>query len=106
MNPSSTPPVVIPSVPLAQNRRSGNRHKLNIPATLVGGADAVLPIEIIVTEISVGGVGFRCTKQLTPDAVYHLTSFDTLIPPGMRVRVLSQQLASQGEYKIGAQTVA
>jgi hypothetical protein len=104
MNPLPTPAVVKPSIPLAQNRRRGNRHKLHIPATLIG-ADASTPIDVTVTEISVGGVGLRSKQQLTLEATYQLSSFDSLLPPGMRVRVISQQPSSHGEYKIGAQTI-
>jgi hypothetical protein len=105
MNPVSQPSTVKPSRPLAQNRRRGNRHQLQIPATLIPDGDAAVQIAVTITEISVGGVAFRAKTSLPLDGVYQLSSFDTLITPGMRIRIVSQQATSHGEFKVGAQTL-
>jgi len=105
MNPAQTHPAVKPSRPLAQNRRQANRHQLHIPATLLGDGETAKPIDVVVTEISISGVGLRAKESLALDSVFQLTSFDTLVPPGMRVRIVSQQAGTNGEFKIGAKTV-
>ena len=50
-----------------------------------------MPISVTVTELAVGGVGIRAKHDLKLEAVYHLNSFDTLIPPGMRVHIVSKR---------------
>jgi hypothetical protein len=105
MNPVPQPPAVKPSRPLAQNRRRGNRHQLQIPATLIAEGTNAPPIEVTVTEMSVGGVTIRSKSSLPIDGVYQLSSFDTLIPPATRIRIVTQQSGSHGEFKIGAQTL-
>ena len=105
MNPVPTPPIVKPSRPLEHNRRQSNRHLLQIPATLLSDGEGNRQIAVIVTEISIGGVGLRSKESVSLDRVYQVTSFDTLVPPGMRVRIVSIQPADQGEFKIGAKTI-
>jgi hypothetical protein len=105
MNPATRPSVVKPPRPLDQNRRRGNRHLLNIPANLLPDGESPIAIEVIITEISIAGVGLQCKQSLPLDRVYQLTSFDTLVPPGMRVKIVSQQPAANGEFKVGAQTI-
>jgi hypothetical protein len=85
------------------NRRRGNRHRLSIPATLVVPGES--PVAVTVTELSVGGVGIQAKSGLKLDAVYSLNSFDTLIPPGMNVKIVSQRPAADGGFEIGAKAV-
>jgi hypothetical protein len=101
--PHST--IVKPSRPLAQNRRRGNRLPLQIPATLQAEGNPSAPIAVTVTEISVGGLGLQSSQSLPLGGIYQLSSFDTLLPPGMRLRLVSQQPLPEGQFKIGAQTV-
>jgi hypothetical protein len=105
MNSVPNPQVVKPSLPLSANRRRGNRHRLHIPATLLNEGDSAVQIPVTITELSIGGVALRCKESLPLDRVYQLSSFDTLVPPGMRIRVVSQQPGAAGEFKIGAQTI-
>jgi hypothetical protein len=105
MNPVPHPPVVKPSRPLEQNRRRGNRHQLHIPGTLLPEGDLATHIAVLITEISIAGVGLRAKQSLPLDGIYQLTSFDTLVPPGMRVKIVSQQPGANGEFGIGAQTI-
>jgi hypothetical protein len=105
MIPPSNLPVTKPARPLTENRRSGNRHRLGIPATLLPAGDAPSPISVTVTEISIGGVGIRAGHELKLENVYHLNSFDTLIPPGMKVHIVSQRLLPDGSYEVGAKAI-
>jgi hypothetical protein len=105
MNPVSQPPTVKPTRPLSQNRRRGNRHRLQIPATLIAEGSNAVPIEVTVTEMSVGGMAIRSKSSLVLNADYQLSSFDTLIPPGTKIRIVTQQTTSHGEFKIGAQSL-
>ena len=106
MNPAPTSPAKKTARPLTENRRRANRHRLNIPATLVADGEHPAPIEITVTEMSIGGVGFQAKVELKTDGTYHLNSFDTLIPPGMKVHVVSQRkLPDNGGFEIGAKVI-
>jgi hypothetical protein len=105
MNPASTPPAKKTARPLTENRRRANRHRLSIPATLVAEGEHPTPIEVTITEMSIGGVGFTAKAELKQDAAYHLNSFDTLIPPGMKLRIVSQRKLPAGGFEIGAKVL-
>ncbi len=90
------------SSPIAQNRRRGNRHRLSIPATLIHVGEP--PIRVTVIEISVGGIGLQSETELVLERRYQLESFDTLIPPGMKVRVVSQRQTGEGSFEVGAES--
>jgi hypothetical protein len=90
--------------PLSQNRRRGRRHLLDIPATLVGGNHPQeLAVKII--ELSVHGIGIQANKSLTPGEIYQVRAFDTLVPAGMRVRIVSTRTSTDGEFIIGGEVV-
>jgi hypothetical protein len=91
--------------PLAQNRRRGNRHRLHIPATLLIEGENPTEIPVTVTEMSVGGIGFRSRQPLVVDATYRVSSFDTLIPQGMRASIVAHRQLPDGEFEIGAKTI-
>jgi hypothetical protein len=76
---------------LAQNRRRGRRHRLNVPALLVAEADSVRQVSVEITELSVGGVGIRSAEALEVGAIFSVRAFDTLLPPGTRVRIVSSR---------------
>jgi hypothetical protein len=108
MIPAENPPAAAatqPSRPLAQNRRQGIRHRLHIPATLMGDGENPAPIPVTVTELSIGGVGIHAEHELKLDGIYHLNSFDTLITPGTRVRIISQRELPAGKFEIGAKAL-
>jgi hypothetical protein len=94
-------PTLKPS--FAINRRRGNRHQLTVPATLLAVNEK--PISVTITELSVGGVGIDSKIELKIDTVYQLDSFDTLIPPGMKVRIVSQRKSPENGFEIGAQAL-
>ena len=88
----------------AADRRRGNRHRLAVPATLVadgGGPD----VPAVVVAYSVNGVGLRVGQPLAVGSTYAVRSFDTLIPPGMTVRVKSQRVTPAGDHEVGAEVV-
>jgi hypothetical protein len=105
MEPVPTEKTASTSRPLAQNRRRGNRHALHIPATLVRDGHPAEPLAVTIVEISVAGVGLRVKQSLTLGDICTLSSYDTLVPPGMTVRIVSQQPVGHGEFRVGAQTV-
>ncbi len=105
--PMTTPPRVRTA---STDRRSGNRHRLDVPATLAlhadGGPNAgATPVAAVVTAFSVNGVGLRVAQALAVGDVYTLSTFDSLIPPGLRVRVRSQRHTPAGDHEIGAEVV-
>src|SRR5206468_10960834 len=93
--------------PLAENRRRGRRHRLEIPASLVrsGAPSELPPVPVQVTELSVAGVGLRSPSPLEIGVVYEVRAFDTLVPTGMRVRILSVRPATGGGFHIGAESM-
>jgi hypothetical protein len=105
MSMAPIPPAAKPALPLEQNRRRGNRHRLHIHATLILDGYTPTSLEVTVTEMSVGGVGFRVKQSLNLQAEGQLTSFDTLIPPGMRVHIISQRQLPSGEFEVGAKVL-
>ena len=84
--PRPRPAVVVESA----DRRRGDRHRLDIPATLTptaGGPD----VPAVVVAYSVNGVGLRVGQSLDVGATFAVSSYDTLIPPGLTVRVKSHR---------------
>ncbi len=59
----------------------------------------------MVTAFSVNGVGLRVAQPLTAGDVYAVSTFDTLIPPGLRVRVRSHRVTPAGDHEVGAEVV-
>ena len=88
------------SHPMATNRRKGRRHRLSVPATLTpeGGGE---PLHVRVIELSVGGLGMASIKLAEVGKVYAVTAFDSLLPPGLRVRTVSQRAVDNGHF-VGA----
>jgi hypothetical protein len=90
--------------PLSQNRRRGRRHLLDIPATLVGGvAPEELAVNII--ELSKHGIGIQANKPLTSGEIYQVRAFDSLVPAGMHVKIISSRSSTDGEFIIGGEVV-
>ncbi len=87
----------------ATDRRSGNRHRLDVPATLMADGPDARPLPAVVTAFSVNGVGLRVAQPLNVGDVYTLSTFDTLIPPGLKVRVRSQRHTPAGDHEVGAE---
>jgi hypothetical protein len=94
---------------LAENRRRGRRHRLDIPADLIPTTDvgAAAAVVVRITELSVGGVGLRSQELLEIGAIYEVRSFDTLVPVDTRIRIISQRPAgdSPEQFDIGAQVI-
>ncbi len=89
---------------LAENRRKGRRHRLDVSATLsTDGSPSTIDIKI--TEISVGGVGFSSHAPLQIGHTYHLRAFDSLVQEGMQVRIVSIREAERGGFDAGAVVV-
>ena len=88
------------SHPTAHNRRKGRRHRLNVPATLTpeGGGE---PLHVRVVELSVGGLGMSAVVMTEVGKIYVVTAFDSLLPPGLRVRTVSQRTVNNGHF-VGA----
>jgi hypothetical protein len=103
MKPAAHPNVK-PAPTVAQNRRRGNRHRLNISATLRLEEESATDIPVVVTELSVGGFGFRCPQLLRAHATYRISSFDTLIPQGTLAKIVSQRQLPGGDFEVGATT--
>ncbi len=92
--------------PTAADRRRGDRHRLDVPATLTPDGAAGGPhLPAVVTAFSVNGVGLRVARPLGVGDVYAVSSFDTLLPPGLRVRVRSQRHTAAGDHEVGAEVV-
>ncbi len=90
--------------PTAKNRRRSRRHKLDVPATLVSSSNNIQPISIRITHLSVGGVGLQSHQELPLGEIYLLRAFDSLLPPGTRLRIASCRKNPFG-FEIGAETV-
>jgi hypothetical protein len=105
MKPPSDLPVSTPARTVNENRRRGNRHRLHIPATLVAEGGHPTPIAVTITELAIGGVGIRAKHDLKVDGIYHLNSFDTLIPPGMRVHIVSKRKLPDETFDVGAKAI-
>ena len=106
MNSATNPPAKKMQRSISENRRRGNRHRLDIPATLVLIGNDPVPIEVTVFELAVSGLGLRCKQELVAEGTYQLSSFDTLIPPNMRVHIVSQRKLNDGTMEVGAKAIA
>ncbi len=62
------------------------------------------PVEIpvVVTEISVGGLGLRAKQPLGINITYRISSFDTLIPGGTKATIISQRQLDANTFEVGA----
>jgi len=105
--PACPPPPPRPPRPTtaSTDRRRGNRHRLDVPATLLGGGADPRPVPTVVTAYSVNGVGLRVAQPLAVGDEYALSSFDTLIPPGLRIRIRSHRVTPAGDHEVGAEVV-
>jgi len=100
-----TPPKVPGPTPVrAADRRRGNRHRLDVRATLTA-ADGGVEQPAVVTAFSVNGVGLRVGRPLEVGSVHAVRSFDTLLPPGLNVRVRSLRITPAGDHEVGAEVV-
>ena len=94
-----------------ENRRKAGRHSLDLPATLSvenapPGVAASPDMLIKIVQMSVGGVGLLADRALDLGTVYRVAAFDSLVPAGMRVRVVSVRPAEvPATYVIGAEIV-
>jgi hypothetical protein len=92
------------------DRRRGNRHRLNLPATItvepapLKKADPT-PIAVTVTHFSVNGVAFRTGAPVVVGTVYVVACFDTLLPNNLRVRVVTQRELPGGGFEVGSEVV-
>ena len=95
-----------PTTPIP-NRRRGRRHRLDIPASLAPvDSDPSRPgISVRIAELSVAGVGLRADQPLELGQVYEVRAFDTLVPTGMRIKVISHRPAADGGFEIGAESL-
>lgn len=82
------------------NRRRGRRHRLHVPATFTpeNGGTAV---HGCVVELSVGGLGMTTHDIAEIGSVFVVSAYDTLLPPGLRVKVVSHRATSHG-HVVGA----
>jgi hypothetical protein len=91
------------------NRRRGGRHPLSIPATLSAQTPADPPVPdllVKIVQMSVGGVGLLADRTLELGAIYVVTAFDSLVPAGMQVRVVSVRAGEMpATFVIGAEVV-
>ena len=87
------------------DRRRGDRHRLDVPAQLLAESAGARSVPAVVTAFSVNGVGLRVAQPLSVGDVYGLSTFDTLIPPGLRVRVRTQRHTPAGDHEVGAEVV-
>ena len=99
--PRPRPAVVVESA----DRRRGDRHRLDIPATLTPTAGGGPDVPAVVVAYSVNGVGLRVGQSLDVGATFAVSSYDTLIPPGLTVRVKSYRAHPEGDHEIGAEVV-
>jgi hypothetical protein len=90
---------------LSQNRRRGRRHPLDILATLTGGPTGTTERTVKIVEFSKHGLGMRATQPFTPGEIYAVHAFDTLVPPGMRVRIVSNRSLQNEGFIIGSEVV-
>ena len=98
-------PTIAPVRVLKDNRRRSSRHALKIPATVVNETDVSQSIHVEINELSVAGVGLQSANELITGATYQLQAFDSLIPVGMRVRIVSCRAEDRGGFDIGAEVV-
>jgi hypothetical protein len=89
---------------LAQNRRRGRRHRLDIPATLIGEQSKISHF-IKIIEFSNHGLGLQAGTSLTSGEIYQVLAFDTLVAPGMRIRIVSSRALPTGGFAIGGEVV-
>jgi hypothetical protein len=93
-----------PATPLSKNRRQGNRHRLDVSATLTNEGPNPTEVPVVLTEMSVGGMAFRSRQSLPVGATYLVSSFDTLIPHGTRATLVARRRLPDGDFEIGAKT--
>jgi len=112
MDTPTCTPLQSPARSASTDRRRGDRHRLDVPATLaLVGADGLVadpqgrPLPAVVIAFSVNGVGLRVAQPLAVGDVYAVSTFDSLIPPGLRVRIRSQRITPAGDHEVGAEVV-
>jgi PilZ domain len=87
---------------LSNNRRRGLRHRLDVPAVLVSDAGQ---FSVHFTELSVAGAGLKSSVALQVGDVYEVRAFDSLLPLGTRVKIVSRRDGNAGGFQIGAEVL-
>jgi hypothetical protein len=109
MEPATKPSTITAAkTPAARDRRQGNRHRLDLPATIVAeqASDvAATPVAVTVTHFSVNGLAFRTAVPVVVGAVYLVSCFDTLLPNNLRVRVVTRRDLPGGSFEVGTEVV-
>lgn len=77
---------------------------MEITASLLLDGTPPRQIQVIITDLSVAGVGMRCDEPLTPGDAGEVRAFDSLVPVGMRVKVVSHRPTTKG-FEIGAEVL-
>ena len=97
---------MIMSAQSKQNRRRGKRHPLNVSAVVTSEHEPERQIPVLVTELSMHGVGLQSAALLESERVYSLWAYDPLLPPGTKLRVRTSRRSPDGKFSIGAEVIS
>jgi hypothetical protein len=93
--------------PAVQDRRRSPRVPLGAVAILVPDLDNVphVPLQVLVINVSVHGVGFRSPVSFDPGRTYRLRIGTGPLFLTSRMRIASSRLRPDGSYDVGAQFI-
>jgi hypothetical protein len=87
----------------AERRRSYREPVYTIGRISCVDADGVCNQEVMVTDVSLGGCGFRCHVELDEASVYEIEIGVGPLHLSSKLRIVRTRLRSDGSYDIGAQ---
>jgi hypothetical protein len=103
---SETLEQVGPAIPQGVDRRRSSRQEQRVPAWLSdasGGSVASSQQQVMVTNLSLHGVGFTAKKRIEQEDFHWIVIASDRLSLSTRVRVVSCRANDEGGFEIGAE---
>jgi hypothetical protein len=85
------------------NRRRSGRLRLDVRGNVVAEGGNRSVVEVRIVELSVNGVGMVADAELIVGEMYQVNAFDSLVPVGMRMKVISMRGRAGGGFDVGGE---
>jgi PilZ domain len=104
--PYETLEEVGPTIPQTVNRRRSEREERRVPAWLSDASGSQSPAsqqQVLVTNLSLHGVGFTATKRVAKDDAHWIVIASDRLSLSTRLRVVSVRENPTGGFDVGAE---
>ncbi len=99
---SAAPPAAIPA-DAADRRRSSRQHQLAVATLQPASGDTQIECQVLVCNLSLGGVGFRCSQKIRVGETYRITLGTGPLFLNARIRIMNVRSRPDGAFDVGAE---